>query len=348
MRRILLSVLAMTVTACATSTTDGEAGSGEFNATWSHTFPAITVQSGTEEDFLCQSWTLNNDEPIYVSGVRQYNDGAWHHSNWFFAPEDMFGDDGTWNCRDEGFGMVEAAVFGGVVFAQSTQTFEEVFRFPERSAVIIPPRSKIIGAIHLVNFAASAIDTSLTLEFESTEAEEVEISLQPLSFLIYSLAIPPQQESRWRMTCPMQAVYDNLEYNFGTSDDFGIYYVLGHYHSWGNYFGLSYVDEDGSERLIMETDNTAGDTLGALVDPPAMANGAPGLKVTCGYNNTTDRDLIWGNDGDKEMCMFLAYVGSPVKVVSWGAEPSAEVGMVDGMRTFEAGCSEVTAIPARQ
>lgn len=338
----------MTVVACGTSATDGGAGSAEFNAAWSHTFPPITVRSGTEEDFLCQSWTLNNEEPIYVSGVRQYNDGAWHHSNWFFAPEDMFGDDGTWNCRDEGFGMVEAAVFGGVVFAQSTQTFEETFRFPNKSAVIIPPHSKIIGALHLVNFAAADIDTTLTLQFEDAEPEDVEVSLQPLSFLIYSLAIPPQQQSRWHMTCPMQTVYDVLELNHGTSDDFGIYYVLGHYHSWGNYFGLSYVDADGSERLIMETDNTAGDTLGRIVDPPLMANGAPGLKVTCGYNNTTDRNLIWGNDGDKEMCMFLAYVGAPVKVVSWGQDPSEEVAMEDGMRTFEAGCSEVTAINVRQ
>ena len=38
-------------------------------------------------------------------------------------------------------------------------------------------------------------------------------------------------------------------------------------------------------------------------------------------------------------------VGAPVKVVSWGSEPSAEVGMVDGLRTFEAGCGTVTAVP---
>jgi len=137
-------------------------------------------------------------------------------------------------------------------------------------------------------------------------------------------------------------------YSVGTSDDFAIYYVLGHYHSWGNYFGLSYVDEDGSERLIMETESTAGDSLGAAVDPPIFANGAPGLKVTCGYNNTTDGVLVFGNDGDKEMCMFLAYVGAPVKTISWAPDTSEEVGMVDGLRTFEASCSQVTAVPALQ
>jgi hypothetical protein len=336
---ILLPFLVVALAACGNSDGGGTEGT-EFNATWSHKFPSIYVPSGEEKDYDCQSWTLDNDETLYVTGVRQQNDGAWHHSNWFFVPEDKFGDDGTWDCRDYRFDMVSAAISGGVVFAQSTQTFEEVFRFPQGSAVVIPPRSKVIGALHLVNIAAGAIDTSITLEFETAEPADVEVSLQPLSYLIYSLAIPSQQESRWRMTCPMERAYKAL----GPEDRFGIYYVLGHYHSWGNYFALSYVDEDGGERPIVELESVIGDSLGRIIDPPVFANGAPGLKVTCGYYNSTDAPLVWGNNAEDEMCMFLAYVGAPVKVVSWGSEPSEEVGMVDGVRTFEADCGDVTAI----
>ena len=150
------------------------------------------------------------------------------------------------------------------------------------------------------------------------------------------------------MTCDMSSVYRTLQNTVGTSEDFGIYYVLGHYHAWGNYFALDYVDADGSERNIVEIENQIGESLGRVVDPPLFADDAPGLKVTCGFNNTTEDTLVWGNDYDKEMCMFLAYVGAPVKVVSWGSEPSEEVGMVDGLRTFEAGCGVVTPIPALQ
>jgi hypothetical protein len=319
----------------------GEVGGIPFDATWSHKFPSIFVPAGEEKDYDCQSWTLDNDEPIYITGVRQTNDGAWHHSNWFFVPEDRFGDDGTWDCRDENFDMVSAGVFGGVVFAQSTQSLEEVFRFPEGSAVVIPPRSKIVGALHLVNIAAGSIDTSITLEFETAERDDVNVALQPLSYLIYSLAIPPQQESRWRMTCPMDRAYDILGDRAG---EFSIHYVLGHYHSWGNYFALDYVYEDGSTRNIIELESVIGDSLGRVVDPPVFADGAAGLKVTCGYNNTTDAPLVWGNNAEDEMCMFLAYVGAPVKVVSWGSQPSEELGMVDGYRTYEAGCGTVTAV----
>lgn len=339
---ILIPLMALALVAC-----NGDASGVqgvEFNATWSHEFPSIFVPSGEEKDYDCQAWTLNNDEPIYVTGVRQTNDGAWHHSNWFFVPEDRFGDDGTWDCRDENFDMVSAGVFGGVVFAQSTQTFEEVFHFPEGSAVVIPPRSKIVGALHLVNIAPGSIDTSITLEFETAEPEEIDVALQPLSYLIYSLQIPAQQQSRWRMTCPMERAYNILDER---ADEFAIYYVLGHYHSWGNYFALDYVYDDGRERSIVELESVIGDSLGRIVDPPVYADGATGLKVTCGYNNTTDAPLVWGNNAEDEMCMFLAYVGAPVKVVSWGSEPSAEVGMVDGLRTFEADCGDVTAVAVR-
>ncbi len=143
------------------------------------------------------------------------------------------------------------------------------------------------------------------------------------------------------MTCPMERAYGILG---DRANEFSIHYVLGHYHSWGNYFALDYVYEDGSTRNIVELESVIGDSLGRIVDPPVYADGATGLKVTCGYYNNTDEALVWGNNAEDEMCMFLAYVGAPVKVVSWGSEPSEEVGMEDGMRTFEAGCGTVTAV----
>lgn len=334
-------LLALLVAACGETQTQTDVEGDSFNASWSYTFPPVAVAPGSERDYDCQAVTLNNDEPLYVSAVRQYNDGAWHHSNWFHVPEDEFGADGTFDCRDVEFDMVSAALLGGVVFAQSTQTFEEVTRFPEGAVVVIPPRSKILGALHLVNFGAAPIDTTLTLELETVPAEAAEVELQPLSFLIYSLQIPPQMESRWQMNCDMSELYSFLP----ADSRFGIYYVMGHYHSWGNYFNLSYVEQDGTERTIVEHTNQAGETLGQIVDPPVFAGDAPGLKVTCGYNNNTDRTLVWGNNGEDEMCMFLAYVGAPLRVVSWGQGAAAEKGMVDGYETFEAACEDLIGFP---
>jgi len=280
---------------------------GGFVATLSHTFDPIPVDAGSEE-YWCQSWTIGNEEPLYVNKVRQINDGGWHHSNWFFVPENVFGEDGTWKCRDRGFGEVEAAARGGVIFAQSTQSFEEIQRFPEGTAITVPARSKIIGNVHLFNVAAGPINSALTMEFETIEEDDLEVKLREASFANYAIAIPPQRVSRWSQTCDLTDV---------ALDSFNVFYVLGHYHEWGNYFKLSFVDDAMNERTIVEFGTTAGDNLGVTIDPPMPNEGAMRLRYECGYNNTTERELVWGNSGEDEMCQFLAYIDGNRKIAAF-------------------------------
>ncbi len=316
---------------------DGSGGSGgdqgsAFVATLEHTFDPIPVESGAEE-YWCQSWTMDNDEPLYVNKVRQVNDGGWHHSNWFFVPEEHFGEDGTWKCRDRDFGEVQAAVYGGVIFAQSTQAFEDVQAFPEGTAVVIPPRSKIVGNVHLFNVAAARIDSALTMGFQAIEDEEVEVKLREMSFANYDIAIDAQRRSRWAQTCDLTDI---------VGDSYNVYYVLGHYHQWGNYFKLAFVDDEGSERSIVEFTNTAGDTLGVTINPPLNSEGAKHLKFECGYNNTTDRVLHWGNNGQEEMCQFLAYVDGNKKIASFagGNVPELMGENEDGMLMYDTPCGD--------
>lgn len=316
-----------------TSGIGGTGGEAEvFVATLEHTFDPIAVESG-EEAYWCQSWTLGNDEPLYVNKVRQVNDGAWHHSNWFFVPENVFGEDGTWRCSDRGFGEVEAAARGGVIFAQSTQTFEEIQRFPPGTAVVVPPRSKIIGNVHLFNVSAAAISSSLTMGLESIQEDEVETRLREVSFANYAIAIPPRRASRWSQTCDLAGIAE---------DAFKVYYVLGHYHEWGNYFKLSFVDDVLDERTIVEFTNTAGDSLGVTINPPLSNDGAMQLRYECGYNNTTDRTLVWGNNGQEEMCQFLAYIDGNRKIGSFAADmvPVDMGENEDGIQVFDTPCGD--------
>lgn len=75
MRPLLMGVLLLGLSAC-----DQSSVYDEINPTLSHSFEPIMVDAAEEVSGTCQSWTLNNDEPLYVSKVRQRNDGAWHHS----------------------------------------------------------------------------------------------------------------------------------------------------------------------------------------------------------------------------------------------------------------------------
>src|SRR5262249_26614422 len=112
----------------------------------------ITVAAGHEDEDTCQSWTLNNPTELWVSGVTQHNDGAYHHANWCFVPDDDFVlPDGTWSCSDNKFTEFSAALLGGYLFAMSTQSHEERQDLPAGNAIRIPPYSRVIGSSHLLN-----------------------------------------------------------------------------------------------------------------------------------------------------------------------------------------------------
>ncbi|MEM9727092.1 MAG: hypothetical protein AAF997_00805 [Myxococcota bacterium] len=307
----------------------GEGGADAFEATLEHSFDVVVVEPATD-DYWCQSWTLDNDEPLYINKVRQQNDGAWHHSNWYFLPEGSYGDDGTWRCQDRQFTQARAVVSGGAIFAQSTQAFEETQAFGEGIAIVVPPRSMIIGDVHLFNPSAAPIETALTMGFATLDEQAVTVRLREVSFALNDIAIDPQRRSRWAQTCDLDGL---------VADSFNVYYVLGHYHEWGNYFKLSFVDDGGQETVITELEN-AGEVLGVTVDPPINSSGAKRLRYECGYNNTTDRTLTWGNAGEDEMCQFLAYIDGDTRI---GAFPEGETPVLvnetdDGVLMYEVSC----------
>jgi len=331
MRTLGLIAVLVTVAACAESSAP-EA----IVPTMTHTFEPIDIDVAEEVSGVCQSWSLDNDDAMFIAKIRQRNDGAWHHSNWYFVPEDVFpGPDGTWDCSERGFDTVNAALSGGVFFAQSTQALTELQAFPEGAAIEIPPRHKLVGDVHLVNIAGNPLSTSLTFDIEAMDEEDVSVRLSPIAFTNEALDIEPQAESRFGMTC-----------NVSQAPVYNIYYVLAHYHEWGNYFRLSFVDEDESERTVFELETSVGEPLGTMIDPPLSSEGAPGLRLECGYFNNTDRRITYGLGG-QEMCVFLAYSDADLALAATSTLNTPLGPDENGIYRNETTCSPVLAVPMR-
>jgi hypothetical protein len=360
MRLITLStVLTLLLIGCGDSAgAGGTGGSGEFTATLSHTYDPIEVDVQEELNGICQTWVLGNDEPIFVEKVRQTNGGGWHHSNWFFVPEGTYepteeeGPDatleGTWRCRDRDFGEAISAALGGVFFAQSTQALEEIQAFPKGAAFEIPPRSAIVGSVHLLNTSAIPMASAMTLEVETVPADEVDIRLGIYSFAISDLKIPPAvngmpTESRTAMTCDLRPPFQQILQEDVV--DYNIYYVLGHYHRWGNSFNLSFVQDDGSRETVFEIKNRIGEPIGSIIDPPMNNNGASMLRSECGFINNTDETLTRGLQYG-EMCDFLAYTDSGLTMgASGGPNDGIPDDEVDGVPVHELDCGDLLAFP---
>lgn len=293
--------LAVALAACA----------GDEGPNLDHSFDVVHAESGEEIAYTCQSWTLHNDKELYVTQVEQTNDGAWHHSNWFYVPEDAYpGKDGSWDCGDREFNEADAALRGGVFFAQSTQSLTDVQQFPEGAALRIPPRYKIVGNIHVLNTTKDPIDTAIHFKVTAVDKEEVETELYPASFTNLALDLEPRAQSRFVMNCPIGESFEN---KFDKKPDFNIYYVLPHYHEMGNFFKLEAVDKDGNARTVMETEQRTGDPLGKTLSPVFKMKGEETLRLTCGYENPRSERVYYGI-GDQEMCVFLAYIDAPISI----------------------------------
>ncbi len=293
-------------------------------------FPAITVGPGEESDTLCQSWTLNNDDRIWVNSVTMDAGPAWHHANWFYVPEDMYpGPDGTWPCGSRNFDALSAAAVGGTFFAQSTQVTHDEQNFPPRAAYSIPPRFKVVGDTHLVNASPDAVDTAITLTAHLLRGSDVDVRLKQMSLMYQDLSIPAQANSRVTGDCPADG---------GNLLDFKLYYVLPHYHGFGTGFSLDAHGGPLGDVHVYDTAQTSGSRLGGTIDPPIDVTGSTHMKFSCDFTNTLTSPIYWGNR-DGEMCMFLAYTDSDFSWAGAVFSGNAVVGTAgDGRILFEGPC----------
>lgn len=302
-----------------------------------HQFPEIPIEAAYETDDLCQAWTLHNEETLYVSTVEMTATPGFHHSNWYFAPESKFGEDGTFNCEERGFNELTAAVTGGVLFAQSTQATSEVQQFVPGAAIVVPPHSKVVGGLHLLNATGNEIDASISLNLHTIPEDQVEARLAPLALTYNTLDIPPLAKSRFTGTCDVSAAY-------GGQLDFSIYYVLPHYHILGTGMGFSAL-RDGQEQILFDDQSPIGTPLGKIMDPPISVDGATQLRFSCDYTNPRDTSVGTGI-GDQEMCIILAFTDAPMTFGGGVLDSNAVVGTdADGRVLNEGDCS-VVAVPA--
>lgn len=261
----------------------------------------ITVPAGVEDEDICQSWTLENETELWVTGIKQTNGGAYHHANWFHVPDREFDlPDGRWSCSEQEFSELGAAILGGYLFALSTQSTEEEQVIPAGGAIRIPPHSRLIGASHVLNASGEDIESDLHIELQTVPPDEVSASLAPGRIEYHDLQIQPQGRSSFTAECHFAEDYEEL---IGSAFQYELYYALSHYHELGTYSQLELAGGPRDGEVIFRHEGY-GENFGVPIDPPLdiAAAGATGLRFTCGFENPRDEVVGWGI-GDQEMCV---------------------------------------------
>jgi hypothetical protein len=306
----------------------------------SHAFPENTVAAGSEVLGLCRSWTVGNDEELWVTAVEFEQDELSHHSNWTFVPEGHFdGPDGTWRCADRNYHQLTAALAGGVLYAQSTQAVREVQRFPDGAAIRLPPRARIISDIHLLNTTSADATGKVTITLYSIPRADVRVRLAPFHLDYHALDIPPMAVSRFTGDCDLTQAWMSAA---GTTPNAKIYYILPHTHALGSRFFVELRGGPGDGMRLMDLRGFGGEARGRAYDPPIDISGSSGFRFGCEFDNPRAESVKWGF-GDQEMCEMLGFAESPVVFesrVSQG-QPAGS----DGATQLFSGSCETLAVP---
>jgi hypothetical protein len=315
------------VSACAGNDVPGRYPFGPFD-----------VAASQEIVGTCVQISLHNPEAIYVQSVELTTGPGFHHSNWLFVPDTEFpGNDGTFSCDERGYNEGIAAMLGGVLFAQSTQSPHEIQAFPAGVAVRIPPQSKLIAQVHLLNAGDVAVHLTPTIQLTTVAESEVKTRLYAISFDDLALALPGHKQSRFSVECDLAPVYHQ---RFQRDPDFKIYYALAHYHALGVGLQLEAVKPDGTAATVFTTAHRVGDTLGGPIAPSFDMTGYTRLRMTCNFLNPRDTVVHWGL-GDQEMCVFLAFSDSKA---NWGGgalttDPGPPTTGADGVVSYSQSCT---------
>lgn len=298
-----------------------------------HEFTTFTVKAGEEIRGLCQSWSLNNPEELWVSAVEFAQNLRSHHSIWTFAPPEEFpGPDGVWECAERNYNELVGTLAGGVLYAQSTQTEYEIQRFPTGSAVRIPPYSMIVGDVHLLNSGVEDVTGSHKLTIYTRPRAEVTVPLVPFQFDFHDLAIPAKSRTRVSTTCEVGRLYND---HFASPFDMKVHYLLPHTHEYGRRFFAEAVGGPAHGAVLIDARGFQEEARGRFYDPPIDISGAESLRFGCEYENTTDSMLEYGYD--QEMCQALGFAEAKVAFLGIVNESSA-LGVEDGMNQLTGPC----------
>ena len=307
-----------------------------------HDFAELTVGPGEEvgnDDALCQSWTLNNPEEIWVNAVELEQDELSHHSIWTYVPSTSFeGPDGIWKCTDRGYTSTGAAIAGGVLYAQSTQAPHEVQRFPNDAAIRIAPYSRIIGDIHLLNASTESVTGHARLTLYTLAAQDVGVKLVPFQLHYRDIHVPAHASTRLFGECDLDSRFLTAS---GEPFQMDLYYVLPHTHQRGKRLFIDILGGPDDKKRIFDVGAYNGEARGRAYDKPVHVANAQGFRWGCEYENPSDTTYEWGYN--LEMCQFLGFADMKVGFSS-RIDMGAEVPPDGDMLQFTGACNTLAVL----
>jgi hypothetical protein len=250
-----------------------------------------TLNPGSET-YRCVRLTVSED--TYISEFRAIAPLGTHHT--VLTVGDPSGDDGISNCNAGT--NADAMIFGSGVGTNP-------IAFPEGVAMKIEAGQQLLLNLHLFNVADNQLDGTSGTEIVTIPESEVEqVAEVILMGRTVSLQVPPG-ESTQIGRCVMNG-------------DVNIFAFSPHMHQMGTHMKIVAKPSSGDVTLHDAAYDFYEQKV-FLSEPAIQLEAGDEIEVHCGYDNTSNSTIPFGDSSNQEMCFAGVYrypaFGSPFGIV---------------------------------
>ena len=285
------------LTACSNSNGNGTPPIAA--PTFTLTTPDITVPAG-QESYVCFSQTL--DEDIAVDRFEFTQTQFVHHVflSRAVAPE----PEGLSECN--------------VIFRQTwrpmfvTGNGSTSLEYPPGAASVLHKGEQIVLQLHLLNASTTEAHKSASVVMrKSTLSNPDPVAIY--AFGTQKIALPPHAAT-------------NIVDDCKPSEDVEAFATFAHMHKLGTALHFSVEGDDGTMQEVVNRDPYSFNKQFIEADPIRAPKGKK-THLTCGYDNTTDHVVTFGESSNDEMCYLVGYVrGKEGAFACHSESPEADAG----------------------
>ena len=279
-----------------TSTSSGPS-SGATNPlgeAFSVSFDAVTLQPG-EEDTKCVVKRLDNPAALHVGNIHNTLSDTSHHLIVYLVSDTEE--------RLEPFGCQPFADLLNPAKGKPlmiSQKHEDELALPKGVGFAIEAGQMVRLEMHYINATASPREASATSTFYAMAEDEVTAKADLLFVGNPDVKVPPMSKATLGPTfTPVPAALADANF-FG---------ITGHTHKFGTSVTVATASDKGKPtQSVYDVENWLwGEPETVYHDPAFTVPEGGGFEFTCEWNNTTNKELGFGESANDEMCFFWTY-----------------------------------------
>lgn len=250
----------------------------------------FTIPSGSER-YTC--WTVKTDKPLNVGAIKFAGSSGVHHLT--FAQTIVPEPEGLSECEVL-LKMTWLPLFSAGAGANKLS-------LPEGVAHQLAAGTQLLVQLHLVNVTDVDVTKTVELELELSDAPNPQ-AVKIGGFGSFKISLPPHQKSKITHECSLPSTSRVVA-------------LMPHMHQLATSMTLEMGTSASDLQPIYARDPWDFDQQ-SIDNVDMQLEAGKYMRVTCNYDNTTDKTVTYGESSFNEMCFLGAFwVGTPMNCVQF-------------------------------